>query len=108
MKRETIDAMCGGTGHVIIEHILGEKELNGKCGLYARVILEPGCSVGYHEHHHESETYYILTGEGEYNDDGQKRKVVPGDITFTPDGHAHELINTGDTDLTFMALIIFD
>ncbi len=36
MKVETIENMCGGKGHVIIKHILGEKELNGKCGLYAR------------------------------------------------------------------------
>ena len=49
---------------MIIKHILGEKELNGKCGLYAEVVIEPGCSLGYHEHHGESETYYILSGEG--------------------------------------------
>lgn len=108
MKTEIVTNMCNGTGDVIVQHILEEPELNGKCGLYAKVILEPGCSVGYHEHHQESETYYILTGEGEYNDDGKKRMVKPGDITFTPDGHGHELINTGKENLEFMALIIFD
>ena len=50
---ERIEAMCGGKGHVLIKHILGEKEMNGKCGLYAEVTLEPGCSLGYHEHHGE-------------------------------------------------------
>lgn len=44
MNTERIEAMCGGKGHVLIKHILGEKELNGKCGLYAEVTLEPGCS----------------------------------------------------------------
>ena len=29
MKIETVENMCGGKGHVIIKHILGEKELNG-------------------------------------------------------------------------------
>ena len=76
--------MCGGKGHVIIKHILGEKELNGKCGLYAEVIIEPGCSLGYHEHHSESETYYILSGQGDYDDNGQVRPVKAGDVTFTP------------------------
>ncbi len=43
MKVERVENMCGGKGHVIIKHILGEKELNGKCGLYAEVVIEPGC-----------------------------------------------------------------
>ena len=91
-----------------IKHILGEKELNGKCGLYAQVTIEPGCSLGYHEHHNESETYYILSGQGDYDDNGTVRPVKTGDVTFTPDNHGHGLKNTGDTDLVFMALIIFD
>ena len=100
--------MCGGKGHVILNHILSEKELNGKCGLYAEVVLEPGCEVGYHTHANESETYYILSGKGIYNDNGVKREVGKGDITFTPDGCGHSLENIGDDDLVFMALIIFD
>lgn len=38
-KREVVEKMCGGKGHVIIDRILGEKELNGKCGLYAKVTM---------------------------------------------------------------------
>ena len=45
LKTEKVENMCGGEGHVIIKHILGEKELNGKCGLYAQVTIEPGCSL---------------------------------------------------------------
>lgn len=108
MKTETIKNMCGGQGQVIIKHILGEQELNGKCGLYAEVTIEPGCSLGYHEHHNESETYYILSGVGDYDDNGTTRQVTAGDVTFTPNGTGHGLVNTGDTNLVFMALIIFD
>lgn len=108
MTIERIENMCGGEGHVIIKRILGEKELNGKCGLYAEVTLEAGCTLGYHEHHGESETYYILTGEGIYNDNGNERTVTAGDITFTPDNHGHGLANTGLENLVFMALIIKD
>ena len=93
---------------MIIKHILEEKELNGKCGLYAEVTIEPGCSLGYHEHHGESETYYIIKGQGNYDDNGQIRPVTVGDRTFTPDGYGHGITNTGDTDLVFMALIIKD
>ena len=94
MKIRREEHMAGGNGHVIIKEILDAEQLNGKCGLYAQVTLEPGCSLGYHEHHGESETYY--------------RPVKAGDITFTPDNHGHALANTGNTDLVFMALIIKD
>ena len=105
-KIQKVENTCGGKGHVIIEHILGEKELNGKCGLYAKVIIEPGCTLGYHEHNGESETYYILSGEGNYNDNGTIRHVKAWDVTFTPSGKGHGLENTTDKDLVFMALIV--
>lgn len=108
MRTETVKNMCGGEGEVIIHHILGEKELNGKCGLYAQVTIRPGSSLGYHEHHNESETYYILSGEAEYNDNGTIRPVKAGDMTFTPSGCGHALRPTGSQPVVFMALIIFD
>lgn len=108
MTIERVENMAGGEGHTILKRILGEKELNGTCRLYAEVTLEPGCSLGYHEHHKESETYYILSGEGEYNDNGDCRMVKAGDVTFTPDGCGHGLKNTGRENLVFMALIILD
>jgi quercetin dioxygenase-like cupin family protein len=98
---------AGGKGHVLIEPLLGEKELAGQCGLYARVTLEPGCSLGYHEHHGESETYYILTGQGTYSDNGKNILVKAGDVTFCPDGEGHGLENTAKAgNLIFMGLII--
>ena len=105
---ERVESMGGGTGHVLIERLLDEKELNGKCRMYAKVTLEPGCSIGYHTHHGESETYYILSGIGEYNDNSILRSVEPGDVTFTPNGWGHGKENTGTEDLVFMALIILD
>ena len=44
----------------------------------------------------ETETYYILHGTGTYSDNGEKRPVQPGDITFCADGSTHGLENTGD------------
>ena len=105
-KTERVEGMCGGKGHVIIKHILGEKELNGKCRMYAQVTIEPDCSLGFHMHHGESETYYILKGQGIYDDNGVARPVQAGDITFTGDGRGHALSNSGTEDLVFMALII--
>ena len=108
MEIRRVENMAGGKGHVIIKDLLGEKELNGKCRMYAEVTVEPGCSLGSHEHHGESETFYILQGFGDFDDNGTVRQVKPGDVTFTPSGSGHALVNTGVSNLIFMALIILD
>ncbi len=61
--------------------------------------MELNCTLGYHKHHGDSETYYILSSEGLYNNDGTKRLVKAEDVTFTPNGCGHALDNTGKTDL---------
>ena len=108
MEIRRVENMAGGKGHVIIKDLLGEKELNGKCRMYAEVTVEPGCSLGYHEHHGESETFYILQGFGDFDDNGTVRQVKPGDVTFTPSGSGHAMVKTGVSNLIFMALIILD
>lgn len=107
-KTDIVDHLAGGNGQVIIQHLLGKTEFRGKARMYARVTLKPGCSIGCHPHNGETETYYILSGEGRYNDNGETRTVVPGDVTFTADGKSHGMENNGDTDLVFMALILLD
>jgi len=108
LRREIKENMRGGNGQVILEHVLGKEELGEKGKLYARVTLKKGCSIGYHEHHNESETYFILSGQGVYHDDGQERIVRAGDVTYTPDGHGHGMTNENDEDLVVMALILLD
>lgn len=108
MEIQIIEHMRGGKGNTKIAHILGKEQLNDKCRMYAQVTLEPGCGIGYHEHTKESETYYILSGEGSYDDNGMKRIVKAGDVTYTPDGMGHAIMNEGTEDLVFMALILLD
>ncbi len=105
---ERIEGASGGKGILRKEVLIDKEQMGEHCGLFGEVTLEPGAVLGYHEHHNESETYYILRGEGNYDDNGRIRPVKAGDMTFTPDGMGHGLTNTGDTDLVFMALIILD
>ena len=109
MKRETerIEKMCGGTGSTLIERLVGP-EAGEKCRLFARVILKPLCSVGYHEHHGECETYYVLCGKGVYDDNGTERSVKAGDVMVCPSGQGHAIRNTELENLEFIALILAD
>lgn len=101
-----VENLAGGAGHVIIKNLLGADEMKNAARFYAEVTLEPGCEIGYHQHLNESETYYILVGTGTYNDNGEKREVKAGDVTFTDHGASHGLLNTGTQNLVLMALIL--
>lgn len=93
-------------GDVRLEKLIGADIMGDKLGLYARVVVPPHSAVPYHKHEGNGEVYYFLAGEGEYSDNGTIRTVKPGDVTWTPDGSSHGVENKGDTELTFMALII--
>lgn len=105
-KGERIKATFGGKGYLTTKKLLSEKELDGKCKLYSEITLEPNSNVGYHEHHGESETYYVLSGEGSFNDNGNIIPVKAGDVMHTPSGTGHGIENVGNENLVFMALII--
>ena len=97
---------ANGKGELKLELIL-DKELGDKCGLYAKVTIPAGSVLGYHEHHGEGESYFVLSGEAVYDDNGVKRVIKPGDTTWTPSGSGHGVDNSaGKEDLVFMALIV--
>ncbi len=109
-KREfaVIDGIEGGSGELILEMVADKRVNPSNVRLCAHAKLEPGSSIGYHVHNGESEIYYILSGKGLYDDNGTKREVAVGDVTYTPDGEGHSLENIGDCVLEFMAIINAD
>lgn len=113
--RKQADQICGekqvfgGNGTAKMHQILnGAEELGGKGRLFNQVFLEPGCEIGWHIHHGDNETYYILSGKGEYNDNGTLVEVNPGDVTFTDDGEGHAMKAIGDETLVMIALILYN
>jgi mannose-6-phosphate isomerase-like protein (cupin superfamily) len=97
----------GGQGEFKVTKILEMDQLQGKGRLFARNILEPGHSLGWHQHTGDIEAYYIVRGEGTVNDNGTKVVVRPGDVVYTADGEHHSIDNTGSTTLEFIALILY-
>ncbi|WP_298594174.1 cupin domain-containing protein [uncultured Mitsuokella sp.] len=98
---------AGGNGTITIVKLLTPAELDGKCDMFAKVILPPQTSIGVHEHKGNTETYHILSGTALYNDNGKEASIGAGATTFCPDGEKHGIANPSKTeDLVFMALII--
>lgn len=98
----------GGKGEAEIRNILlGVDELYGKGRLFSHMVLNAGDSVGVHTHTGDNEIYYILSGTGEYNDNGTIVNVKPGDTTICNDGEFHGLVNTGSEPIELIALILY-
>lgn len=95
-----------GKGKAIIKSLIDKEVMLNNARMFSQVTLKKGCSVGYHEHHNETEVYYILSGKGSYNDNGTIREIKAGDVTVTPNNQGHGIENTGEEDLVFIALIL--
>ena len=67
--------------------------------------LEPGSSIGKHQHVDNFEAYYFIDGDGVAVDNDKEVVVTKGDLLITEDGEHHALTNTGQTNLRFLAFI---
>lgn len=103
---EIKENMRGGNGAPAITHVVGREILGNKGRMYARIVMKPNDSIGYHQHVGEQEIFYFLSGEGIVKDYEETIKIGPGDVMVTPDEGYHSIENTGTEDLVYMALIL--
>lgn len=102
-----VEGVRGGKGSAEMHHFLEKDELLGHCSLFARVVLKPHSSVGWHQHVGDTEPYAIIKGEGTFIDnDGSKTTVRPGDVCIIEVGHWHSIENNTDEDMEMIALVI--
>ena len=106
-QKEIRQEVRGGTGEVAFNHIYAKgSELNTNMRLFAKLVLEEGCSIGYHIHENETEIYYILSGTAQTNDNGVERILKPGDSTMTRSGEGHSIKALGPGKLELLATIV--
>ncbi|HOQ01822.1 MAG TPA: cupin domain-containing protein [Acetivibrio clariflavus] len=106
MVKEIKEQMRGGKGSVEILHIFKQEELKGKARLCAKITINPGCSIGLHQHDNEEEIFYVIKGKGTVNDNGTLSEVKEGDAIITGNGASHAVENTGGEPLELMAIIL--
>ncbi|AFA48971.1 cupin domain-containing protein [Acetobacterium woodii] len=98
--------MRGGAGDIELTHIAESGVLGEHCRLFSQIRVKPGDSIGEHQHLGEQEIFYFIQGNGIVIDNGKKAEIRTGDVMITPDNASHSVINTGDEDLVFIALIL--
>ena len=107
-KLETSENVFGGSGAVHFKRIIETPEdLYGKGRVFSVVTLDPGSELGWHIHKGDGEFYCVISGEGEYSDNGNIVMLFPGDTAFCPDGEGHSMATRGTEPLVFAALVIY-
>ena len=107
--------MRGGDDAIVISDLLTPEEMYGKGRLCSKLVIKPGCSIGFHIHEGEMEAFYVIKGAGEFDDNGETKALRAGDVLYTPDGEGHSVRNNGGPgadlsnaeDLEILALILY-
>ena len=99
MPETVLENFCGGEKELRVNMYI---DPNGKI---LRGRLVPGASIGLHTHETSSEIIYYLSGSGKVICDGEEERVSAGDCHYCPKGSAHTMINDGEEDLVFFAVV---
>lgn len=73
---------------------------DGRHSLTKSITLKEGKNISYQIHHHRSETWTFVEGEGIFVLDGKEQKVKAGDTVIVPVEHWHAI--KALTELTFI------
>jgi quercetin dioxygenase-like cupin family protein len=95
------DGRLGG----MVENLATPEQLGRSGRLFGQVVLKPGEAIANHVHRGEFEVYYMLSGSGEYSDNGKTVVISAGDTTYCRDGEMHGLENNGDSDIVMIAFV---
>jgi uncharacterized cupin superfamily protein len=104
----TIDKAQVGNGDNFQANVGSFSTLFGMKGLGCNVVeLEPGKKAWpYHLHYGHEELFVIVKGNGSIRFDDEIYPVKEGDVIYTPpgEGTAHQIINSSDAPLQYLAL----
>ncbi len=82
--------------------------LQGAGRFLSTIVFPPNGQGPIHDHINEYEVYLMLSGVGNYNDNGTIVQVYPGDTMYCPDGEFHNIVNASDTeDLVLLGLVAY-
>lgn len=95
--------LAGSTG-VTIRWLIAEKDGAPRFAM-RRFEIQPGGSIGLHNHPEEHEIY-VLSGKARiFNDKGFEALTGPGDVLFVPPNENHGYENTGEETFIFICVI---
>ncbi|OQA15208.1 MAG: HTH-type transcriptional regulator PuuR [Firmicutes bacterium ADurb.Bin356] len=103
MAEEIVENMRGGKGKIGMTPLFETKIPHLR--LLSKITLEPGSSIGSHQHHDEAEVYFVLEGEAAVLDNGEEYILKPGDAHLCSSGGEHALLNKSASLTRILAII---
>lgn len=86
-----------------IRCLVSGEETRGKISVFQEVVA-PKSGPPLHVHENQHEVFHIISGQIEFELEGKRIQVSPGDSIAIPPGASHTFMNTGDGQ----AVIHFD
>lgn len=100
VKEVTIPGMNNGTGE------MSARMYMDKQGKIIPTVIHEGGSIGLHKHETSDDINYVLSGTGKAICDGQEELLHAGACHICKKGSEHNIINTGDNDLTMLTVVV--
>jgi mannose-6-phosphate isomerase-like protein (cupin superfamily) len=91
-----------GAGLVDHAYLFTQNDLDTNLQFVLLCALEPGSSIGYHQHGENEEVYVILEGSGVMRVNDEIREVIAGDVILNKPGWSHGLENHADVPLKIL------
>ncbi len=101
----TVTPFTSPHGEIIHEY-LGSAAGGSQYHSLAQITLPPGTASVRHYHPTAEESYYILSGTGRVELNGENQNIQPGDAVAIPANTVHQIFNISDMDLIFLAVCV--
>jgi len=101
-----VDGFLGGDGVVYYRRIWDDPSFQTKWLFVNHYVVTPGTTIGYHQHPHIEEIYYILKGTARMTIDGVTKDVKAGDVGSCILNGAHGLWNNSSEDLELLSIAV--
>ena len=101
---EQCEEIVAGDGSILRELLHPERDPAELGYSLAHAKVKPGEETLDHKLK-SSEVYYIISGEGIMDIDGEQEAVAAGSTVYIPPGSVQKIRNTGDSDMIFLCIV---
>lgn len=100
IKEITIPGINNGTGTMTARMYMDEQ------GKIITCTINAGGSIGTHKHETGDDINYVLSGNGKAICDGQEEILITGSCHICKKGSEHSIINTSNSDLVLLTVVV--
>lgn len=100
IKEIRVPGMNNGTGEMTAKMFMDEHGKIIPCNIHV------GGSIGLHKHDTSDDINYIISGTGKAVCDGKEELLTPGICHICRKGSEHSIVNTGNTDLSMLTIVV--